>query len=93
MSLVFHPGVLVKKSLEPWTLGQVLYAFSDALDFSEPVASLPLLHCEAGFFFSCFNWGEVQDLMDWNMEVRKIRIIVNYYGYCCSDTVVKKLLL
>jgi len=45
-----------------WTLGQVLYAFSDALDFSEPVASLPLLHCEAGKIdiCGCFNWGELQ---------------------------------
>lgn len=32
---------------------EVLYAFSDALDFSEPVASLPLLHCEVGEVTRC----------------------------------------
>ena len=31
-----------------WQLWQVLYAFNDPFDCSEPVASLPLLHCEVG---------------------------------------------
>ena len=45
LSFLKNPGVVV---FGAWTPGQVLYAFSDALDLSEPVASLPLLHCEAG---------------------------------------------
>lgn len=44
---------------------QVLYAFNDALDTSEPIASLPLLHCEVPFekwVTWQHGWGGLENL-------------------------------
>eukprot|EP00913_Durusdinium_trenchii_P024964 g23430.t1 len=44
---------LLKPPRDSYLKFEVLYAFNDPLDSSEPVASLPLLHCEVGEVTQC----------------------------------------
>ncbi|CAK9043121.1 Hypothetical protein (Fragment), partial [Durusdinium trenchii] len=52
-SQVLNSASLLKPPRDSYLKFEVLYAFNDPLDSSEPVASLPLLHCEVGEVTQC----------------------------------------